>query len=506
MKLKQVLAIVGISATTAIASVWGFGKLMQPKFRGVQEAGKIPANYAGYFGSNNVPANLDFTAPATAATPAVVHIKTKTKAKQVTNNLPRQRNPLSDMFGGDLFDEFFNGPRMSIIPEQRASGSGVIISDDGYIITNNHVVSGADEITVTLTNKKTYKATVVGTDANTDLAVIKVDASSLPYLIYGNSDDTKLGQWVLAIGYPLNLDVTVTAGIISAKARNIGIINPNNNAEAKNPVESFIQTDAAVNPGNSGGALINLNGEVIGINSAIASQNGSYIGYSYAIPINLVKKVVNDIIKYGTVQRAYLGITYAPEGLSEEQKKQEGIKEGDGVYITGVTDGGSAASAGIKKGDFITKVNGTSVTAAPEMVEQIARFKPGDKVAITYNRDGKESTVNVTLKNRVNTTSVVKGASVLEKLGSEFATLDSKTAKANEIEGGVVVKKITGGALKASRVQDGFVITSVNGIDVKNMDDFTGAIKNAKGTIFIEGIYPGFATDTYRYPLKLDEE
>ncbi len=506
MKLKQILAIVGISATSAIASVWGYGKLMQNHFTGTQEAGKVPANYAGYFGKNNVPASMDFTAPATSATPAVVHIKTKTKAKQVTNNLPRQKNPFSDMFGGDMFDELFNGPRMQMIPEQRASGSGVIISDDGYIITNNHVVAGADEITVTLTNKKTYKATVIGTDANTDLAVIKVEANNLPYLIYGNSDEAKLGQWVLAIGYPLNLDVTVTAGIVSAKARNIGIINPNNNSEAKNPVESFIQTDAAVNPGNSGGALINLNGEVIGINSAIASQNGSYIGYSYAIPINLAKKVVNDIIKYGTVQRAYVGLTYASETLSEEDKKKQGIKEGEGVYITDVLEGGAAAAAGIKKGDFVTKINGVGVNSAPEMVEQIARYKPADKISITYTRDGKPSTVSVVLKNKLNTTSVVKGSSTIEKLGGEFATIDKKTAEANEIAGGVVVKKISSGALKNSRIQEGFVITSVNGQEIKTLDEFTTLIKEAKGTVFIEGIYPGSGAVTYRYPIKLDEE
>ncbi|MFY7964361.1 MAG: trypsin-like peptidase domain-containing protein, partial [Chitinophagaceae bacterium] len=504
MKLKQILAIVGISATTAVASVWGFGKMVQNRFTGTQEVGKIPANYAGYFGKSNVPISMDFTAAASSATPAVVHIKTKTKAKQITNNLPRQRNPFSDMFGGDMFEEFFNGPRMSIIPEQKASGSGVIISDDGYIITNNHVVSGADEITVTLTNKKTYKATVIGTDANTDLAVIKVEASGLPYLIYGNSDDAKLGQWVLAIGYPLNLDVTVTAGIVSAKARNIGIINPNNNSEAKNPVESFIQTDAAVNPGNSGGALINLNGEVIGINSAIASQNGSYIGYSYAIPINLAKKVVNDIIKYGTVQRAYLGLTYASDAISEEQKKQEGIKDGEGVYVTDVLEGGAAAAAGIKKGDFVKKINGTAVLTAPEMVEQIARYKPGDKISITYSRDGKETTANVTLKNKLNTTSVVKGSSTMDKLGAEFATVDKKVAQANEIAGGVVIKKISGGALKNSRIQEGFVVTSVNGQEVKTLEDFTTLMKSAKGTIYLDGIYPGFS-ESYRYPVKLDD-
>ena len=506
MKLKQILTIVGISAATAIISVWAFGKFNQNRFSGVQEFGKIPANYAGYFGKNNVPASFDFTAAATAATPAVVHIKTKIKERQVSNNLPnKQKNPFSDMFGGDMFDNFFNGPRMSIIPEQRASGSGVIISDDGYIITNNHVVSGADEITVTLANKKTYKATVIGTDANTDLAVIKVDATGLPYLIYGNSDDAKLGQWVLAIGYPLNLDVTVTAGIVSAKARNIGIINSSNNADAKAPVESFIQTDAAVNPGNSGGALINLNGEVIGINSAIASQNGSYIGYSYAIPINIAKKVVNDIIKFGTVQRAYLGISYPSDDLSEEQKKAQGIKVGDGVYVSAVTESGAAEVGGLKKGDFITKLNGASIQTGPELVEQIARYKPGDKISVNYNRDGKEFTTTVTLKNKINTVSIVKGTSLMEKLGGEFATVDKKTAQTNEIEGGVVIKKINGGALKNSRIQEGFVITSVNGNEVKTLEEFNELMKTIKGNIYFDGIYPGF-TESYRYPIRLGDE
>jgi serine protease Do len=308
-----------------------------------------------------------------------VHIKTKTKARQVSNN-SRQRysNPFADLFGDDMGD-VFGGPR--IIPEQRASGSGVLITDDGYIVTNNHVVDGADEINVTLANKKSYKATVVGSDASSDLAVIKVEAKGLPYLVYGNSDDAKLGQWVLAIGYPLNLDVTVTAGIVSAKSRSIGINDRQSNAA----IESFIQTDAAVNPGNSGGALINTNGELIGINSAIASPTGSYAGYSYAIPVNIVKKIVTDIVKFGAVQRAYIGIQYPRENLTEEQKKElgTGYKEGEpGVFITDVPTDGAAAAAGLKKGDVVTKVNGVTVLSGPELQEQVTRFKPGDKISL----------------------------------------------------------------------------------------------------------------------------
>lgn len=502
MRLKDILAIVGISAFTAVTSVWGYGKWMQSKTAGMQEPGKLPVNYAGFFGKAGNAGVVDFTEAATAATPAVVHIKTKTKAKQVSNNLPKRNNPFGDMFGDDFFGDIFGGPR--VIPEQKASGSGVIISEDGYIVTNNHVVENADEINITLPNKKSYKATVVGTDPSSDLAVIKIEARGLPYLVYGNSDDMKLGQWVLAIGYPLNLDVTVTAGIISAKSRSIGIND--RNGEVKNAIESFIQTDAAVNPGNSGGALINTNGELIGINSAIASPTGSYAGYSYAIPVNIAKKVVNDIIKYGTVQRAYIGISYAPEGIPDEQKKAQGIKEGDGVYVIEVPEGGAAYAAGIKKGDFITKVNGTTVASGPEMVEQVARYKPGDKITLTYTRDGKENTANIILKNKANTTSVVKTLSAIEKLGATFTTVDKKTATANEINGGISVKNIVkDGAIFKSKIQEGFVITAVNGAEVKTVEELKEALKGLSGTAYFDGIYPGY-TESYRYPVKLDIE
>ncbi len=309
MKTKQVLFTIAISALTALGVIAGYGKFVKNNNTyGGQENGVVPSNYrfAGLTG-NQVPTGaVDFTEPSAAALPTVVHIKTKTNAKQISNNLPKSqmpKNPFSDFFGDDMFDQFF-GNRLNIIPEQKASGSGVIISEDGYIVTNNHVVENADELTVTLNNKKTYTAKVVGTDPAYDLAVIKIDATSLPFLIYGNSDDVRIGQWVLAIGYPLNLETTVTAGIVSAKARSLGL---NKGTKNNSAVESFIQTDAAVNMGNSGGALINTSGQLIGINSAIASPTGYYSGYSYAIPVNITKKVVDDLIKYGTVHRAYLG-------------------------------------------------------------------------------------------------------------------------------------------------------------------------------------------------------
>lgn len=504
MKLKNILLVVFISATSALLSVWGYTKWQDHQYAGQQEPGKLPVNYAGFFDKDAAPANgIDFTAASTSATPAVVHIKTKTKSRQVSNNLPRGRNPFSDLFGDD-FEDFFGGPQSRTIPEQRASGSGVFISNDGYIVTNNHVIEGADEINVTMPNKRSYKATLVGADPASDIAVIKVEGGkTFPYLVYGNSDDVRLGQWVLAVGYPLTLDVTVTAGIISAKARSIGI----NRRQSDSPIESFLQTDAAVNPGNSGGALINTNGELIGINSAIASPTGSYAGYSYAVPVNIVKKVVNDLIKFGTVQRAYLGIEYAPapELLTEDQLKELGIKAPTvaGVLVTNTPATGAAAAAGIKKGDVVTKINGVAVVTGPEMVEQVTRYKPGDKVAVTYIRDGRENTANLTLKNKTGNTDVVKSATIMDRLGAELETLDKKRAATYDLPGGVVVKKLGNGALRTTKMQEGFVITSVNGQTVKNIDEFKTALEANKGyTVKLEGIYPGYE-GSYGYPLNL---
>ena len=500
---KNVLAIVAISAGTTIASIWGYGKLVQTdNSSGSQATNQLPVNYAGFFNnSGNNGSSVDFTPAATTATPAVVHIKTRTKARQATvQEQRRPRNPFFDDFG-DMFGDFFGGgPR--VIPEQRASGSGVIITQDGYIVTNNHVINEADEINVTLANKKTYKATLVGADASTDLAVIKIEGKGLPYLVYGNSDDAKLGQWVLAIGYPLSLDVTVTAGIVSAKARSIGV----NDRQSTTAIESFIQTDAAVNPGNSGGALVNTTGELIGINSAIASPTGSYAGYSYAIPVNIVKKVVTDLVKFGTVQRAFIGIQYNKEGveITEEFKKEApGYKEGEGVYVTDVPAEGAASQAGIKKGDIVTKLNGVAVTTGPELQEQIARYKPGDKVSLTYQRSGKENTVFIVLRNKSGNTELVKNNSVLDRLGADFATVDSKTAAANKISGGVMVRKIRDGILrKRTRLEEGFIITKVGNEEVKNMTDFERILNANKGrTVMLQCVYPD--VDGI-YPIPLD--
>ena len=348
MNLKQIVTIVLLSATTSVVTMWGYNRYVRSQEYTYQpsstDSGKVPSNYAGFNGLTGEAGPADFTAAAGAAIPATVHIKTKA-TRTATNNLPRN-SPFGNLFPDLDIDDFF-GNRMRSVP-QAASGSGAIISEDGYIVTNNHVVDGADEITVSLNNKKSFKAKLVAADPSSDLAVIKIEAKGLPFLLYGNSDETKVGQWVLAVGYPLTLETTVTAGIISAKGRTLDI----NSRQSNTPVESFIQTDAAVNPGNSGGPLISIDGKLIGINSAIASPTGAYAGYSFTIPVNIVKKIVADLMKFGTVQRAFLGINYPRENLSDEVKSQNGITEGEGVYVMDVPADGAAASVGIKKGDI----------------------------------------------------------------------------------------------------------------------------------------------------------
>jgi Do/DeqQ family serine protease len=497
MKARQVFAIVLISASTALASMWGYNRFLAGRtYYYSQDSSKMPVNYAKFFdGQKYGNGPVDFVDAASAAIPGTVHIKTKA-TRTVSNNLPKN-NPFSDLFGFDP-DDFF-GNRLHSIPEM-ASGSGVIISEDGYIVTNNHVIDGADDITVTLSNRKSFKAKLIGIDPSSDLAVIKIDAKGLPFLLYGNSDDVKIGQWVLAVGYPLTLETTVTAGIVSAKGRTLDI----NTRQSATPIESFIQTDAAVNPGNSGGPLINTEGKLIGINSAIASPTGSYAGYSFTIPVNIVKKVVADLMKYGTSQRAYLGIRYAPDNATDEQKKDQGIKDGDGVYVLDVPINGAAAEAGIQKGDVITKINGNTINSAAEMVGTIATYRPGDRINLTYQRNGKEITVPVTLRNNTGTTEIVKN-SVLDKLGADLESLNKKDAATLGVKGGIVVKSISDkGLLSRSRMEDGFVILKVNGKEVYSVDEFRKILENATdNSVRLEGIYPGY-DGPFTYPLKLN--
>ena len=498
MKLKQVLLIIGISAVSAIGSVWVYGKISGGKSGGFTQTSenKAPVNYAGFF--DNAAGGgepVDFTKASNAAVPAVVHIKTKIPAKKISNQLPRSRNGMEDWF-----DQFFNNPfGQQIQPEQRASGSGVIISDDGYIITNNHVISDggqgvAEEITVTLSNKKVYKARMIGKDPSSDLAVLKIDGKGFPFLLYGNSDNVKLGQWVLAVGYPLTLETTVTAGIVSAKGRNIGI----NQRQSQTPIESFIQTDAAVNQGNSGGALISTDGQLIGINSAIYAPNGTYAGYSFAIPVNLVKKIVNDLIKFGDVKRPYLGV----------QAHEEKFDAGDGAHVGSVAKDGAAAEIGLQRGDIITKVNDAPINSWTELQATVSSYNSGEKINITYKRNGVEKTASAILKNKTGTYDQLAVVSTVgEKLGADLETLAKEKAQKYEIEGVVTVKKIkSGGAFSQTRMQDGFIITSVNGMDIASIEQLGQAIRSLKGeNIQLEGIYPGYE-GIYRYPLNLEEE
>lgn len=508
MKTRNLLFTVLVSAATTLAVMFGYQAYQHSTSNPNLINSEAPSNYklAGFF-DNGSGAPVDFTQAAAAAIPAVVHIKTTYKGRMVSNNLP-QRNPFSDLFGDDLLNQLFgeNGTnRQQRIVPQRAMGSGVIISDDGYIVTNNHVVTGADQITVTTSNRKTYTAKVIGADPAYDLAVLKIEDKNLPFLLYGNSADTKIGQWVLAIGYPLNLDATVTAGIISAKSRTLGL-NRDRVGGRQLAVESFLQTDAAVNPGNSGGALISPNGQLIGINSAIASPTGYYNGYSYAIPVDIVKKVVNDLIKFGTVQRGFLGAMFMDAGLmTDEQKKNNNIPQSaDGIYITDLVKDGAAKLGGMQIGDIIRKINGINVTVGSELQEQLSNYRPGDKVTVTFTRDGKEKTATVTLKNNAGNYDIVKAATAVDKLGAEFETLSAKRAKELGLDGGVVVKKINQGILNdQTRMRDGFIITKVNGNAIKDMDDFKNQV-GSRTDITISGYYPGYS-EPFEYPLTLDD-
>ncbi|MFN0187247.1 MAG: Do family serine endopeptidase [Bacteroidia bacterium] len=414
-------------------------------------------------------ASIDFILPAEASVPTVVH---------VTTTYPRQ----SGNHMVDPFSFFWGNPNPSSIPQQQSTGSGVIISEDGYIVTNNHVVENGEEVNVTLDNKESYKAKVIGLDPSTDLALLKVEANNLPFAAWGNSDQVKVGEWVLAVGNPFNLTSTVTAGIISAKARNIHIL-PNQ----KFPIESFIQTDAAVNPGNSGGALVNTRGELIGINAAIASNTGSYSGYSFAIPVNIVKKVVNDLMEYGTVQRGFIGVSI--RDLDSEFAKEKEIKSLHGVYVNGLTDDGAAESAGIKEGDVITSINGSPIKSSPELQEQVGRYRPGDKIDVTVMRNGNEKIYAVTLRNKDGNTKVIKNESI-SMLGATLVSISDAELDKLNISKGIKVKDLSTGKLKSAGIKEGFIIVSIDNKPVGSVEELTDYLNNKKGGVLIEGVYP----------------
>ncbi len=418
-----------------------------------------------------------FTPVAEQTVHAVVHVKTKFTTTQT------YYDPFQGMFGG-------NG--LQTVPqEQQAAGSGVIISKDGYIVTNYHVIEQAEQIQVTLNDKRVFDATVVGSDPNTDIAVLKIeDKNDFPYMSWGNSDNVKIGEWVLAVGNPFNLTSTVTAGIVSAKARNINIIA--GNGSGVGAVESFIQTDAAVNPGNSGGALVNTAGQLVGINTAIASQTGSFAGYSFAVPSLLVKKVVNDLIEYGMVQRGYLGVNI--QDVNADLAKEHDLDEISGVYVLGVIKDGAAEAADLEEGDVITAIDTIAVGSVAELQEQVNRHRPGEKITVTYKRNGNVEKTVATLKNKNNTTELLSkedavNDDVVEALGATLTPVDAVELKRLRITAGVEISKLEAGKLRNSGIKEGFVITSVDKTPITSPEQLKEVLESKKGGTLIEGVY-----------------
>lgn len=462
---------------------------------------------ANFEGTAGVPG--DFTYGAEVSTPGVVHIKA-TAVRQV-----RQQRSIFDEFFGD---DFFGMPRGRGYQESESSGSGVIITNDGYIATNNHVVEGAEELEVITSDKKIYKGKIIGTDPSTDLAVVKIEGNNFPALTFGNSDNVKVGEWVLAVGNPFNLESTVTAGIVSAKGRDISILKNKyaeryqrngNRPSGDTPIESFIQTDAAVNPGNSGGALVNLKGELIGINTAIASPNGAYAGYAFAVPSSIVKKVTADIIKYGNVQRGYLGIS--PMELNSKVAEEVGSKLNEGIYVADVPENGAAYAAGIKKGDVILKIDGIEVKSEPKFREMIGRKRPGETVVATINRNGSVKDYEITLRNRDGGKDLVKkedaSAKLFNSLGVELEELTS-AEKSKYGVSGVKIKAIYEGEIaNQTNIQEGFVIMKMGDREIETKADIKKALDEAKvkgrEAIFIRGFYPGHSK-VYNYGLSIE--
>lgn len=450
----------------------------------------VPAAFTNLNGA--LPSDA-FVLASELSMPAVVHITTKAKTSAMN-----QGNPM------DLFEYFFGEP----MPNQRrqpksgedkivplGSGSGVIVSSDGYIVTNNHVIEGAEEIEVILNDNRSFTGKLIGVDPNTDLALIKIDVKDLTPIQFGNSDATKVGQWVLAVGNPFNLSSTVTAGIISAKARNINLLQQKAGTTA---IESFIQTDAAVNPGNSGGALVDLNGGLIGINTAIASPSGVYAGYSFAIPSNLVKKVIEDLKEFGTVQRGFMGISMG--SVDDKLAKELNLTKVEGAYISDVQKGSGADDAGLKGGDIITKINEMNIKTSPELQEIVARYRPGDKIQVNYLRDNVLKTTTVTLKSSDNSTKLAtkedlkkSSQSTIDQLGIEVEPISISDARKIGLSGGLKVKKINNGIIKNNTdVKEGFIITAINKNPVSSLEDLETSLKASRGDgVLLQGKYPG---------------
>jgi Do/DeqQ family serine protease len=459
--------------TLLVALVGGFIALVtytrffdDPKIVTLQQ--EQPVHYTSLSASGN--AELpDLTYAAENSIHAVVHIKVTQKGGYYSSN--------------NIFDWFFGdgNPHSQQMPPRQGAGSGVIISPDGYIVTNNHVIDDADEIEVVLNDKREFKGKLIGTDPSTDVALIKIDATDLQILKFSNSDNLKLGEWVLAVGNPFNLTSTVTAGIVSAKGRDIGI-NPD-----QMRIESFIQTDAAVNPGNSGGALVNTNGELVGINTAIASQTGMYSGLSFAIPSNIVQKVVADLKEFGDVQRALLNVSIAD--VNAEVAKKYDLDKIEGVFIGKVQPNGAAELAGIKDNDVILSIDNAKVNSSAELQEQISKHRPGDKITVEIKRDNKRKLYNVTLRNKHGDTEIVKGDNPEDIFGAKFDTVSDREKEELGIRYGVKISELGSGKFKDAGIKKGFIITQVNKNPVSEVNELQRIIKNSRGGILVEGIY-----------------
>ncbi|WP_460623067.1 Do family serine endopeptidase [Hymenobacter tenuis] len=487
MQAKQMmLGLLGSAILGGGVAVGGY-KLLEPERSSAPQTVAADPNvrYTSELRSSTyaVPEGLNFTAAAASVTPAVVHVMTEYAPKASQNDMSRMDPFLRQFFGEDL--DQYQGRRQG---PQQGSGSGVIIAANGYIVTNNHVIDKADKIEVVMDDKRKFAAELVGTDPTTDLALLKVKADNLPFIRYGNSDNVKVGEWVLAVGNPFNLNSTVTAGIISAKGRNINILR----REDGMGVESFLQTDAVVNPGNSGGALVNLNGDLIGINSAIASQTGSFVGYSFAVPSSIVSKVIDDLLKYKVVQRALLGVQIREVDAQLASEKK--LSSLNGVYVMGAGKNSSAADAGLQEGDIITEINGVKVNTSSQLQEQVARFRPGDKIKVTYLRDSKERTATATLRNSTGTTDIIREevASTLKYEGATLVPVTRQEQNKLGIEGGAKINGIKGSNFRETGIADGFIITRIDKNRVTKPQDVQRYLEAAKATdgALVEGVYP----------------
>ncbi len=489
-----VASVLSCLLTVGLLYAFGFRGDGSPRTFQIQHRNAVSASNANYTPRTRATedAPFDFTFAAERVGPAVVHIANTMGAARGGQAGSPDMDMLRQFFGPN-FEMPQGGGRRGAPQPRMGSGSGVLISDDGYIVTNNHVINDAIDLEVRLDDGRTYKGTLVGTDPTTDIALVKIEVDKkLPFVEFGSSDDVRIGEWVAAVGNPFDLETTVTAGIISAKGRSIDIIGRGSD-DPRTAIESFIQTDAAVNPGNSGGALVDLDGKLIGINTAIASMTGSYAGYSFAVPGELAKKVTDDLREFGTVQRGFIGASIIEVNPTVAEDKE--LKVNYGVYIEDLTDKSSAREAGLKVGDVITAVDDNEVRNNPQLLERIGRHRPGDVVKLSYNRDGSEGSADVTLRSAEGLTTAVKRESAkgMAALGIDVEDLDDETAEALDLAGGVRVTDVRSGRIaNQTDMADGFIITEAGDRPVNSVDDFKKALASAQGVMVVRGVYEGY--------------